>query len=371
MKSLIKKIKLALNITKLDEYIINKFLSTFFFTLAIFVIIIAVFDLTEKLDDFLKGSATVTQIIFDYYINFLLFIISSLSPLIIFIAVIFFTAKMANNTEIVPILSSGVSYLRFLYPYFLCAAFLAIISFVANAYIIPPATRTKIDFEHTYFKKNYEYKGRNKHFKLGNGTFAYLESYTVRENVGYRFSLEKFKGDTLYYKLMSNRILWDSVKKVWKIDTYTIRHIDGLKERMESGNVLYMKMNLSPRDFQKQDDDRGSLTLPQLNKTIEFEKMRGTGNVSKYEMDRYRILLTPLSVFILTAMGVTLSSKKVRGGVGLALGLGIGLCFLYILLMQFTVIFSVQGGLPTYISAWIPHIFFGSLAYYLYRIAPK
>ncbi|AFD07316.1 LptF/LptG family permease [Solitalea canadensis] len=371
MKSIINKFKKLLNITKLDEHIIKKFLGTFFFGLAIFIIIIVIFDISEKLDDFLKGSATFKQIVLDYYVNFVLFYVSVLSPVVIFLAVIFFTAKMANNTEIVPILSSGVSYFRFLYPYFITAAFLAVVSFIANAYIIPPSTRTKLDFEHTYIHTKYEYKGQNRHFKLDEHSYAYIQSYNIKDNSGYKFTLEKFKGDTLYYKLVANRIAWDTTKKEWKIENYSIRHNNGLKERMEGGDKLFMKLNLSTRDFEKQDDTRGSMTLPQLNRQIELEELRGTGNVSKYEMDRWRILTTPVSIFILVVMAVTLSSKKVRGGVGLPLGIGIGCSFAYIILMQFAEIFSTKGDLPTYIAAWVPHIIFGSLAIYLYKIAPK
>lgn len=311
------------------------------------------------------------EIVVNYYLNFTLFYVSMLSPLVIFLAVIFFTAKMANNTEIVPILSSGVSYFRFLYPYFITGAFLAVLSFVANAYIIPPSTRAKLDFEHRYIDTKYEFKGQNKHFKLDNTTYAYIQSYSIKENSGYKFSLEKFKGDSLYYKLVAYKISWDSLKKVWKIENYTIRHTNGLQERMESGSTINMKLNLSPRDFEKQDDDRGSMTLPQLNKQIKLEAIRGTGNISRYEMDRWRIITTPVSVFILVVIAVTLSSKKVRGGVGLPLGIGIGCSFAYILLMQFALIFSTKGGMPPFIAAWIPHIVFGSLAVYLYKIAPK
>ncbi|WP_165784697.1 LptF/LptG family permease [Solitalea longa] len=371
MKNLIKKLKLLLNITQLDEFIIKKFLTTFFFGLTIFIIIIVIFDISEKLDNFLKADATLQEIVVNYYLNFILFYVSVLSPLVIFIAVIFFTAKMANNTEIVPILSSGVSYLRFLYPYFITGAFLAIVSFIANAYIIPPSTRNKLEFEHKYIDTKYEFKGQNKHFKLDHTSYAYIQSYNIKENSGYKFSLEKFKGDSLYYKLIANRIAWDTLKHEWKLENYTIRYTNGLKERMEAGNELHMKLNLSPRDFEKQDDDRGSMTLTQLNKQIKLEELRGTGNVSRYEMDRWRIITTPVSIFILVVIAVTLSSKKVRGGVGLPLGIGIGCSFAYIILMQFAVIFSTKGGLPTYIAAWVPHIVFGSLALYLYKIAPK
>ncbi|UKJ06393.1 LptF/LptG family permease [Solitalea lacus] len=371
MKSLIQKFKKLLNITQLDEFIIKKFLTTFFFGLAIFVIIIVIFDISEKLDDFLKSTATMKEIAIDYYCNFILFYVSMLSPLVIFLAVIFFTAKMANNTEIVPILSSGISYIRFLYPYFVAATFLAVLSFVANAYIIPPSTRNKLNFEQKYIIKKTEYKGQNRHFKIDEGNFAYIQSYDSKDNSGYKFTLEKFKGDSLYYKLVANRIAWDTVKKVWRIENYSIRYTNGLKERMESGEKMFLKLSLNPQDLEKQDDERGALTLPQLNKQIKVEKLRGTGNVSSYEMDRWRIITTPISIFILVLIAVTLSSKKVRGGVGLPLGIGIGCSFAYIVLMQFAVIFSTKGGLPTYIAAWIPHIVFGSLAIYLYKIAPK
>ena len=225
----------SLKITIIDRYIIGKFLSTFFFTIAIFVVIAVVFDYSEKADDFIRGGVSLKLIFFTYYLTFIPYYCSILSPLIVFVAVIFFTAKMANNTEIVAILSSGVSFIRLMYPYFLASVILAIMVFALNGYIIPPANRIRYDFEARYLRRAEMSKDRNIHMKLANDTYAYMESFNNLENTGLKFSLEKFTGLDMRYKLMANYIKWDSVKSTWKMYDYTIRQINGLQEKMSNG----------------------------------------------------------------------------------------------------------------------------------------
>lgn len=361
----------SLLITSLDRYIIGKFLQTFFFTISIFVVIAVVFDYSEKAEDFLHGKVPLNQIIFVYYLNFVPYYCSILSPLIVFVAVIFFTAKMANDTEIVAILSSGVSFGRLMYPYFITSVFLAVFIFLLNGFIIPPSNRIRNEFENKYFNAGEVNKDRDIHFKLGNEDYAYLEFFSKQENTGYKFSLEKFKGQDLQSKLMASSIIWDSIKKDWKIMDYTQKNIVGLKEIMIHGKQKEMKLDFSPKDFEKNGTFKETMNMIELDRFINREKHRGAGGIESYEFERYKRYALPFATFILTLIGVSLSSKKVRGGVGLQLGIGIGCSFAYIVLIQFSNVFATQGGVMPVIAAWIPNILFGIVGIYLYQIAPK
>jgi lipopolysaccharide export system permease protein len=365
----VKKFNYKLQV--LDWYIIRKFLSTFFFTLAIFLAIAVVFDFSEKVDDFIEKKAPLSAILFDYYMNFIPHYAGMLSPLLIFIGAVFFTAKMANNTEIVAILSGGISFKRLLYPYFVTAIFLSVLSFTFNAYLIPLANKTRIEFENRYVNNPYVYKERNIHLQIDDHTYVYLESYNNKSNVGYRFSLEKIYDKQLAYKLMSDRISWDSTKKEWRINNYSIRYINGLKEQIVRGEVKDTILNMSPTDFERKDNRKEALTLPELNEYIESEQKRGAAGFEDYIVEKYKRFALPFSTFILILIAVALCSRKVRGGIGVQLGIGIGSSFVYILLMQFTTTFATKGGLHPLIAVWIPNIIFGIYGFYLLKIAPK
>ena len=359
-------------ISLLDRYVIKRFLGTFFFTLAIFMAIAVVFDISEKLDDFLKWDAPVEKIVFNYYVNFVLFYASFLSPFLIFVSVILFTAKMSANTEIVAILSGGISYNRFLYPYFLGALFLAVITFIFNGYVIPPSTKIMYDFEMTYDEKKNRGVARDIHMQLDAQTFAYVESFNIDNSIGYKFSLERFQGQDLRYKLMADRILWDTTQNKWLIQDYSIRYIDSLREKLIHGNKIDTTLAFSPADFDVKDDElTTTMTMDELEENIRVEKIRGTGNLEIFQYEYHRRFASPFTVFILVLIGVSLSSRKSRGGVGASLGLGIGLSFLYVLFMQFASVFTIQGSMPPQLAAWLPNVIFGTIAYYLYRIAPK
>ncbi len=355
----------------LDKYIIKQFIGTFLFSLAIFVLIVVVFDLSENLDQFIKNNITAKQMIFDYYLNFALYYASLLSPLIIFISVIFFTAKLANNTEIVAMLSGGLSYNRLMYPYFLGALMLAVVTFIFNGYLVPFANKHRLDFENTYIHKRYEFNKRNLHFQLDTNTLVYLESYAVKFNVGYLFSLERIENGELKYKLMSNRIYWNQDTEKWTIEQYSIRTINGLDETLIKGQSLDTTLAMTPADFARKENYSSTMNMGELDEYIEREKIRGTGDVAQYEIEKYRRYSSPFATFILTLIGVSLAARKVRGGVGLPLGIGIACSFAYIILIHFSSVFAVKGGLPPMLAVWIPNLIFGSLAFYLYKIAPK
>lgn len=361
------------NIKIIDRYIIGKYLGTFIYTLTIFVVIIVIFDLSEKLDDFLGNNLTFWQVISLYYAGSIPFYVNMLSPLINFIAVIFFTAKMADQTEIVPILSGGVSFNRFLLPYFVSAFIIFAANLGANLYVLPYTNQLKNSFENTYVKKNDPSSKNNIHMKLDENTYIYMESFDNKSKSGYKFSLDNFNGDVLVKKLIADQITWDSLKRSWKITNYSIRTVKDLKETMINGSAKTKDtiLDMRPDDFSAYENVYENLTNKELSEKIRKEKIRGTGIWNDLLFEQYKRYLQPLSAFVLTLIGVALSSRKVRGGVGLPLGIGIILSFAYIVLNQFAKMFSLKGGVPPLLAVLIPTLFFGLLGLYLIKKAPK
>lgn len=355
----------------IDWYIIKKYLGTFLFTLGIFTIIIVVFDIAEKLDDFLEYKAPFSKIVFQYYAGLIPFYLNMLSPLINFIAVIFFTAKMADQTEIVPILSGGASFQRFLRPYFIASSLIFLTTLIFNLFIIPETNQLKIDFENTYIDPVTSNSKMHTHMRLDKNTYVYVENFDNTNKLGYRFTLEKFKGQELKEKLVADRITWDSVKRSWSIENYSIRSINGLKEKMTTGLKKDTTLDMSPTDFELYDNIYQAMNMRELNDRIRKEEIRGTGVMDNLLLEKYKRFVYPLSAFVLTLMGVSLSSRKVRGGVGLSLGIGILLSFAYILFMQFANMFALKGGLHPLIAVFIPNLIFGSVGLYLMKKAPK
>lgn len=355
----------------IDWYIIKKYLGTFIFTMAIFTVIIVIFDVSEKLDDFLKHEAPISGILFSYYAGFIPYYLNFLSPLINFIAVIFFTAKMADQTEIVPILSSGVSFKRFLWPYLISSTVIFIITLVFNLFIIPETNELKIDFENVYINPKSDNSKMYTHMQIDKNSYVYIENFDNNQKIGYKFSLEKFDGYDLKEKLIADKITWDSLKSKWTIENYSIRKIDGLRESMVSGLKMDTTLDMRPKDFEVYDNIYQAMNMRELNERIEKEETRGTGVMVDLKLEKYQRFIYPLSAYVLTLMGVSLSSRKVRGGVGLPLGIGIFLSFAYILFIRFSSMFALKGGLPPLIAVLIPNIFFGVLGIYLLMKAPK
>jgi len=355
----------------IDKYIIKKYLGTFVFTMAIFTVVAVIFDISEKMDDFMKNHAPFSKIVFEYYAGFIPFYLNFLSPLINFIAVIFFTAKMADQTEIVPILSGGMTFRRFLRPYFISASLICVVTLVFNIYIIPRTNKLKIDFENTYVKPLDNNNKSSTHMQIDTNSFVYIDNFDNTRKVGYNFILEKFNGQDLKEKLIADRISWDSVKNVWRIDNYSVRLINGLNEKMIKGTSKDTVLDMEPQDFEIRDNVFEAMTTKELNERIKKEEIRGTGLMVNMKLEKYKRFIYPFSAYILTLMGVSLSSKKVRGGIGLSLGLGIALSFTYILFIQFANMFSLKGGLPPIIAVFIPSIVFLLVGLYLLYKAPK
>jgi lipopolysaccharide export system permease protein len=355
----------------LDLYIIKKFLGTFFLTLALFIIIAIVFDITEKLEDFLDESIPVSEIIFDYYLNFIPYFAVLFTPLFLFVAVIFFTSRMANRSEIVAILNSGITFKRLLVPYFLSAAFITGLNIYANHWLIPNANKTRIAFEDAYIGYRPNKSGHNIHMQMAKDEFIYVENFNFEDSTGYKFSYEKFNNGDLFYKIRADKIRWENKNNTWALKNYVVRTNSDMIETLKFGKDTIITYDFLPEDFVQKLHEIKTLNSRELNEVILELKARGADNIAFYEVEKYTRTAFPFAILILTLIAVSLASRKARGGIGFHLGIGIGISFAYILFLQFSQTFSTNGDLPAIIGVWIPNIIFGILAVFLYARAPK
>ncbi len=356
----------------LDWYIIKKFLGTFFFTIALILAIAVIFDLSEKIDNFLENNAPLKKIIFDYYLNFIPYFAVLFSPLFTFVSVIYFTSRMAYNTEIIAILSSGVSFNRLLVPYFISAFALTVFAFTLNNFVIPHANARKLAFEDLYYHSSpKEFSERNIHKQISPGIFVYLENFDTRNNVGRKFSIEHFENGKLKSKLLSDEIRWDSLKNKWSIMNYYIRDFHDDTQTITQGRSIDTTLNMSPEEFRRRDNAVEAMNLGELNRFIRNQKMQGAEDIDAYLIEKHKRFSFPFSAFILTLIGVSVSSKKAKGGIGMQLGVGLLISFSYIVFMQFASQFAINGSLSPFVAMWIPNILFAIVAVFLYRLAPR
>jgi len=334
--------------------------------------IAVVFDTAEKIDDFVESHAPLKAIVFDYYLNFVPYFAILYSHLFTFIAVVFFTSKLAYRTEIIAILGSGVSYRRLLWPYMVGATIIAIFSYTFTNFVVPNSNKVRLEFEERYIhSRPVSYTNRNIHKQVMPGVVIYMESYSNISNTGDKFSMEKFEKGVLVSKLQSEYMNWDSVKKKWTIHNYYIRTIDGYKEKITKGATIDTTLNIFPDDFRRRSNIVESMNYTELNKFIDQVELQGGENLDTYKIEKYKRLALPLSTYILTLIGVCVSSRKSRGGTGLHIGIGMGFCFSYIVFMQFSSQFAISGTLNPLLAVWMPNIVYACIAYYLYRKAPK
>ncbi|MCC7303359.1 MAG: LptF/LptG family permease [Bacteroidia bacterium] len=356
----------------LDRYILAKFLGTFVFTISLVMMIVVVFDASEKLGDFMDRDAPLRAIVFDYYFNFIPFFANFFSPLFVFIAVIFFTSRMASRTEIVAILSSGISFNRIVFvPYFIGASLIALLSLYMNHFVIPNSNKVRLEFEETYIRNQFRNTEHHIHRQISPDTRIYFSNFDAERDIGHMFSIEQFRDGQRTYYLKSEYIQWDSLKQKWSIHNYFIRKTDSLKESIRRGFVLDTVLNFSPSDFKQRLTSIERMNWNELNSFIEEERKKGSMNIDAYEVEKHRRTAFPFATFILVLIGVSIASRKVRGGIGLHIGLGIGIAFTFILFMQVAAQLSIKGGWPPMITLWTPNILFGILAVYLLRKAPK
>lgn len=335
------------------------------------ILIVVVFDISEKIEDFIGKDAPLKAIVFDFYFNFIPYIVNLFSPLFTFIAVIFFTSRMASRTEIVAILSSGVSYRRLLFPYMLSATVIAILSLYLNNFVIPHATKKRIEFENKYIRNEFHNMDRNIHKQISPGNYIYLQNYSTEDNTGYKFSIEKFNKGKLYYKLMAENIKWDSIKRKWAINDYYIRYINDMDEYIKKGKLIDTTLNFTPAEFGRKDNTIETMDYYQLIAYIDSERLKGSDNIELIELEKHRRIAFPFATFILTLIGVSIASRKVRGGIGMHIGLGIAISFTFIMFMQVTTTFAASGLVSPLVAVWIPNIVFSFLAWYLLKIAQK
>ncbi|MEA3460237.1 MAG: LptF/LptG family permease [Bacteroidota bacterium] len=356
----------------LDIYVIRKFLSTFLLSIALILSIVVIFDLSEKIDDFLESGAKLNVILFDYYLNFIPYFAVLFSSLFAFLAVIYFTSRMAYNTEIIAILNSGMSFRRFLLPYFISATLIAGVSFYLSDQVIPDANKVKLDFEEQYVKKRpIRFKTKDFHRQIEPGVYVYLHSYSNVSKVGYQFTIEKFEDGELVSKMVADQIRWDTTVNKWRARRYYIRTIDGLHETIEEGKQIDTTLAMHPEDFKMRLTIVETMSLKEMDQFIQKQRMQGETNITSYQIERHNRIAFPFSTFILTLIGVAVSSRKMRGGIGLQIAIGVIISFTYILFIQFSKQFAIGGMLPVMAAVWLPNIFFLIVSIFLMRMAPR
>lgn len=357
----------------LDKYIVKKFLGIFFFTILIGVAIVVIFDLSEKIDKFVEKSVPISEIVFDYYAGFIPWIVNSFSPLIVFISAIFFTSKMAQNSEIVAILSGGISFRRLMAPYMFSAGVICALSLLLGLYIIPPANQKRLDFENKYIKAQNIVANtqRNIHYQIAPGEFVYVGQFSSATNTAYGFTLERIENKQLLSKLSATSAAWDTTFQGWRLRNYYIRDFYGESEVVRSGRQLDTVIQLTLDDFYRRQNAVESLSAKELDALIKVQKMRGDDMVKRALIEKNNRLAMPFSAFVLTVIAVSLSSRKKRGGLGLNIGIGLALSFGYILFMRFSQMFVHKGIMEPALAMWMPNIVFAVVAVILYKLAPK
>ncbi|HHT04276.1 MAG TPA: YjgP/YjgQ family permease [Bacteroidales bacterium] len=356
---------------KIDKYIIKQLLATFFLAIALIVLIVIVFDISEKLDDFLEKKAPIQEIIFTYYLNFIPYFVNLFGHLFFFIAVIFLASKMSSRSEIVAILSSGISFKRFLRPFILSSIIVALLNVYLTNVLIPQVNKPRIEFEQTYWRNPYKNLTFNIHVKTDSVNHVYVQSFNNFNQTGYRFTKETFCEKGICKKITAQNIVYDSIKKNWTLIDYKVRTIDGLKESLVTGDKAVMNLGIKPEDFNIVTAKVETMTFTELNDFIDSETKRGSKDINLYLIEKYQRLFNPLAFIILTIIGVSLSSRRTRGGTGLNLAFGITIAFSFIMMMKVTSVFSTKGNLHPIISVLIPIFVFAIISVFLIKKAPK
>ena len=359
---------------RLDWYIIRKFIGTYIFSIVLIISIALVFDFNENLSKFTKYHAPWRAIVFDYYANFIPYYSNLFSPLFVFIAVIFFASKLAGNSEIIAMLSSGVSFRRLMRPYMISCVLIASVTFYLNSFVIPHGTVIRQNFESLYRNSKKNTSAENVQLQVGKGTVAYIQHYDDRYKRGYGFSLDKFEGKKLVSHMTAMEIQYDTIadaKYHWKATNWKTRTLVGLRERIVTGDVKDTVILMEPTDLVYSKGQQETFTSPELLDYISKQTSRGSGNVVQYEVEFHKRIAMSFSSFILTIIGLSLSARKRKGGMGLYLGIGLGLSFGYIMLQTVSSTFAINAGTPPVLAAWIPNLIFAFIAYFCYRHAPR
>lgn len=372
MTSLLKLKKKIMKIfTVLDRYIIKRFLSTFFVAIMLMIAIILIFDLSDKLGKFMENKIPAKIVIFDYYLSFVPYYANLFMSLFVFISIIFFTSKMAGKSEFIAMLSSGISFFRILVPYFIAAFILALFSFMLGSFIIPPANKTRIEFENQYVYYRPNTDTRDIHKQVSEGVFIYVKFFDVVNDIGHIFTIEEFNGIELISKMYADNIFWDEEKQIWRANNYWIRDYKEQTDIVKKGTSIDTNIFITPDDIKETAVDIETLNFFELNDFIDEQKLHGNDSLNLFLLEKHKRIALPFSMFILTFIAVAMSSKKVRGGTGLNMGIGIGLSFAYILLQKLSDQWAISGNMTPFLSVWTPNFIFAFISVFLYRFAPK
>jgi lipopolysaccharide export system permease protein len=359
---------------RMDWYIIKKFIGTYIYAIILIISIAIVFDINENLAKFSQYNAPLKAIVFDYYVNFVPFYANLFSPLFVFIAVIFFTSKLAGNSEIIAMLASGMSFKRLLAPYMVSCVLISLVTYYLGAYVIPHGTVIRQNFETIYKNKKRNTSAENVQLQVGPGVIAYIQYYDNHRKSGYGFCLDKFENKKLVSHLSATEIQYDTIsdsKFHWHITNWKERRLRGLKEQITEGARKDTAIMMEPTDLVYSKGQQETFTSPELREYISKQHSRGSGNVVQYEVEYHKRIATSFASFILTIIGASLSSRKRKGGMGLYLGLGLVLSFSYIMLQTVSSTFAINTGFPPMVAAWIPNIVYAVVAYFCYRQAPS
>ena len=360
--------------TRLDRYLIRKFIGTYIFAIILIISVSIVFDFNENMAKFASNHAPWRAIIFDYYANFVPYFANLFSPLFVFIAVIFFTSKLAGNSEIIAMLASGTSFRRLMRPYMFSAALIAGINFYLGAYVIPSGNIVRQNFETIYKNKKKQTSATNVTLQVGPGIVANIQQYDNNIKRGYGFSLYKFENKKMVSHLTAGTVQYDTISDTryhWKVNNYKIRTLKGLREKIESGTQLDTIIMMEPLDLVYSKGQQEQFTSTELKRYISKQQERGSTNVVQYEVEYHKRIATSFASFILTIIGASLSARKRKGGMGMALGIGLALSFAYILLQTVSATFAIQDNFPPALAAWVPNILYVFIAYFCYRQAPN
>lgn len=360
----------------LDNYILKKFLGTFLFTMLVITIIAVVIDWSEKADDFVRSGLSFNQLITAYYIGFIPFIMSMIYPLMVFIAVIYFSSKMAGRSEFIAILAGGVRYNRMLRPYIIGSVFLALIFWLASQYWVPRANEIRTDFQAVYVDRNSSYnannfKNNNYYLRVDSNTFVGFRYYDTLNKTASNFFLQKLHDNKVYYNVRAETVRWDPNKKDWKLTSVVERSIDGVKETLKQRDSMHVNLNVQPKELRRDDYLKDKLTTPELHQFIRMEELRGSEGLNTYKVEIYHRDATPFSVIIMALIGAIMSSRKIRGGSGVHLALGIVIAAIFVVMDKFAVTFSTKGNMPPLLAAWFPNIVFSGVTCILYFKTPK
>ena len=370
----LSKYNLLREVKRMDWYIINKFIGTYVYSIILIISISIVFDVNENLAKFTSNNAPLRAIVFDYYANFVPYFANLFSPLFVFIAVIFFTSKLAGNSEIIAMLACGMSFKRLLRPYLISAALIALLNFYLGSYIIPKGTVVRHDFEALYKNNEKNTSASNIQLMVEKGVVAYISQYDDIRKTGYGFSLYKFDNKKMVSQMNANVIQYDTIAEEryhWKARNYKIRTFKGMREEIVSGYEIDTLIQMEPIDLVFSSGQQETFTSPALKRYISKQQQRGSSNVVQYEVEYHKRIATSFASFILTIIGVSLSSRKRKGGMGMYLGIGLALSFTYILLQTVSATFAINADTPPILAAWIPNILYAFIAYYCYRHAPN